>query len=152
MAYDFSGSHDWGLSPRSQGPDAVHTTWFERPTGQGLEIWCYTDRLSYQRDEELPIRVHTTAPEFSVEIVRDGWPHHMVFRRDHVRGHAHQTASDAYERGCGWPVALTLRIPDDWSSGGYVIKVMAEAPHPALSLSVPLRVDARAADNWDEAH
>jgi DNA polymerase-1 len=33
-----------------------------------------------------------------------------------------------------------------------VIKVMAEAPHPALDLSVPLRVDARAADNWDEAH
>ncbi len=33
-----------------------------------------------------------------------------------------------------------------------VIKVMAEAPHPALCLSVPLRVDARAADNWDEAH
>jgi DNA polymerase-1 len=33
-----------------------------------------------------------------------------------------------------------------------IIQVMAEAPHPALSLSVPLRVDARAADNWDEAH
>jgi DNA polymerase-1 len=33
-----------------------------------------------------------------------------------------------------------------------VAKVMAEAPHPAVSLSVPLQVDARAADNWDEAH
>ena len=33
-----------------------------------------------------------------------------------------------------------------------VAAVMADAPHPALSLSVPLRVDARAADNWDEAH
>jgi DNA polymerase-1 len=33
-----------------------------------------------------------------------------------------------------------------------ITKVMADAPHPALSLSVPLRVDARAADNWDEAH
>ncbi len=33
-----------------------------------------------------------------------------------------------------------------------VATVMAEAPHPALSLSVPLHVDARAADNWDEAH
>jgi DNA polymerase I len=33
-----------------------------------------------------------------------------------------------------------------------IIKVMAEAPHPALNLSVPLRVDARAAGNWDEAH
>ncbi len=30
--------------------------------------------------------------------------------------------------------------------------VMVDAPHPAVSLSVPLQVDARAADNWDEAH
>jgi DNA polymerase-1 len=33
-----------------------------------------------------------------------------------------------------------------------VKKVMEEAPMPALSLSVPLRVDARAANNWDDAH
>jgi DNA polymerase-1 len=33
-----------------------------------------------------------------------------------------------------------------------VKQVMEDAPHPALSLSVPLAVDARAADNWDEAH
>ncbi|MBU2105590.1 MAG: DNA polymerase I [Alphaproteobacteria bacterium] len=31
-------------------------------------------------------------------------------------------------------------------------KVMEEAAMPAISLSVPLQVDARAADNWDEAH
>src|SRR6266481_3317717 len=30
--------------------------------------------------------------------------------------------------------------------------VMEEAPMPALSLSVPLAVEARAADNWEEAH
>jgi DNA polymerase I len=33
-----------------------------------------------------------------------------------------------------------------------VAKVMTEAPLPALQLSVPLQVEARAADNWDEAH
>jgi DNA polymerase-1 len=33
-----------------------------------------------------------------------------------------------------------------------VVQVMAQAPHPAIDLSVPLRVDARAAGNWDEAH
>jgi DNA polymerase I len=27
-----------------------------------------------------------------------------------------------------------------------------DAPMPALSLSVPLQVDAHAADNWDAAH
>ena len=30
--------------------------------------------------------------------------------------------------------------------------VMQSAPDPAVSLHVPLQVDARAADNWDEAH
>ena len=30
--------------------------------------------------------------------------------------------------------------------------VMAKAPEPAVSLHVPLQVEARAADNWDEAH
>ncbi len=30
--------------------------------------------------------------------------------------------------------------------------VMESAPHPAAALHVPLQVDARAADNWDEAH
>jgi DNA polymerase-1 len=30
--------------------------------------------------------------------------------------------------------------------------VMETAAMPAVSMSVPLKVDARAADNWDEAH
>jgi DNA polymerase-1 len=33
-----------------------------------------------------------------------------------------------------------------------VKRVMEDAPHPAISLHVPLQVDARAANNWDEAH
>ena len=33
-----------------------------------------------------------------------------------------------------------------------VKSVMVEAPHPALTLKVPLVVEAAAAQNWDEAH
>lgn len=33
-----------------------------------------------------------------------------------------------------------------------VRKVMADAPHPSVQLSTPLQVDAKAAQNWDEAH
>jgi DNA polymerase I len=33
-----------------------------------------------------------------------------------------------------------------------VREVMEGAPHPAIALNVPLKVDARAAGNWDEAH
>jgi DNA polymerase-1 len=32
------------------------------------------------------------------------------------------------------------------------IKVMEAAPEPAVALSVPLKVEARAARNWEEAH
>jgi DNA polymerase-1 len=31
-------------------------------------------------------------------------------------------------------------------------RLMEDAPHPAVNLHVPLQVDARAAQNWDEAH
>jgi DNA polymerase-1 len=33
-----------------------------------------------------------------------------------------------------------------------VTKVMIDAPLPAVSLTVPLHVEAHAADNWDAAH
>jgi DNA polymerase-1 len=33
-----------------------------------------------------------------------------------------------------------------------VRRVMIEAPEPAVKLSAPLVVEARAAQNWDEAH
>ena len=33
-----------------------------------------------------------------------------------------------------------------------IARVMEEAPFPAISLAVPLQVDARAAGNWEEAH
>ena len=33
-----------------------------------------------------------------------------------------------------------------------IAEVMEKAPRPALSLSVPLLVEAHAADNWDAAH
>jgi len=33
-----------------------------------------------------------------------------------------------------------------------ITRVMREAPTPAVALAVPLEVEARAADNWEEAH
>ena len=33
-----------------------------------------------------------------------------------------------------------------------IVSVMENATMPALEMRVPLRVDARAATNWDEAH
>jgi DNA polymerase-1 len=49
---------------------------------------------------------------------------------------------------------LVFEVPDEEVAKTLPVvkKVMEEAPLPALNLPVPLAVDARAADNWDEAH
>ncbi len=49
---------------------------------------------------------------------------------------------------------LVFEVPDSEVDAtiDLVRKVMVDAPYPALALSVPLQVDAKAAQNWDEAH
>ena len=49
---------------------------------------------------------------------------------------------------------LVFEVPEDEVAKTLPVikKVMEDAPHPAVSLSVPLAVDAHAANNWDEAH
>jgi len=49
---------------------------------------------------------------------------------------------------------LVFEVPEDEveKTLPVVTAVMVEAPMPAVSLSVPLHVEAKAADNWDAAH
>ena len=49
---------------------------------------------------------------------------------------------------------LIFEVPDGEVAATLPVvqRVMQEAPHPAVVLSLPLQVDARAANNWDEAH
>jgi DNA polymerase-1 len=49
---------------------------------------------------------------------------------------------------------LIFEVPEDEVAATLPVvqHVMQDAPFPAVLLSVPLHVDARAADNWDEAH
>jgi DNA polymerase-1 len=49
---------------------------------------------------------------------------------------------------------LIFEVPNDEVTATLPVvqHVMQDAPFPAVLLSVPLHVDARAADNWDEAH
>jgi DNA polymerase-1 len=49
---------------------------------------------------------------------------------------------------------LIFEVPDDEVAATLPVvqHVMQDAPFPAVLLSLPLQVDARAANNWDEAH
>jgi DNA polymerase-1 len=49
---------------------------------------------------------------------------------------------------------LIFEVPDEEVAATLPVvqRVMQDAPFPAVILSLPLQVDARAANNWDEAH
>ncbi len=49
---------------------------------------------------------------------------------------------------------LVFEVPEAAAEAAIpvITRVMEEAPHPLMQLRVPLKVDARAARNWDEAH
>jgi DNA polymerase I len=49
---------------------------------------------------------------------------------------------------------LIFEVPDDEVAATLPVvqRVMQDAPFPGVVLSLPLQVDARAANNWDEAH
>ena len=49
---------------------------------------------------------------------------------------------------------LVFEVPGDEVEATIPLikRIMVDAPHPAIALSVPLAVEAGAASNWDEAH
>jgi hypothetical protein len=102
--------------------------WYEFPTANPdiLEIWAYTDKLSYAPGDEVALHVNTTADSYSLEVFRDGGTLDSVHKQEGVAGAYHETPIEAYESGCNWPASTHFRIPSDWKSGGYVIVLTVE--------------------------
>jgi hypothetical protein len=90
-----------------------------------LEVWCYTDRLSYAPGDTVQFHVTTTVAEFDLEIIRDGVTPEIVHRADGLAGTMHPTPIDCSVNGCGWPVAYEFTLPDDWRSGVYIVRSYA---------------------------
>ena len=114
---------------RGVWPNAVVENFHERPSGDPdrLEIWCYTDALSYQRGDRVQLHVSTTAHEFDLSVTRDGAEAQVVLERTGLPGQDHPTPEDCSALGCGWPVAFEFALPADWRSGGYIVEVRARA-------------------------
>ena len=79
--------------------------------------------------------VHVSAPGGTVvaEAVRDGAEPSVVWRSAARPVDVHPLPDDAPERGCRWPVALTIPTDASWPSGLYVVRLAragADGPDP----------------------
>ena len=59
---------------RGQGFDATIPHFYEAPMDDPdyLEVWCYTQALSFEAGETVDFHLNTTASKLSLEILRDG--------------------------------------------------------------------------------
>lgn len=113
---------------RGQWYNLTHVHFYEFPTEdpEHLEVWCYTDAISYGPGETVSFHTSTTADTYSIEVVRDGHQPQTVYKADDLPGELHPTPKDAYASGCGWPVAHQWQLPADLPSGGYVVYTRAK--------------------------
>ena len=101
---------------------AIDNHWFEFPSQDAdkLEIWSYTDQLSYALGEEVAFRSYCSGGTFSLTILRDGAREEIVHRVEGLPGAMPPTPDDVYAKGADWPISYRWTIPADLRSGPYV--------------------------------
>jgi len=112
---------------RGQNFKATHLNFYEFPTEDPneLEVYCYTNNITYAPGDAVKFHTSTTAQNYSIEIVRDGASPEVVYRVEGLPGELHKTPVDAPLKGCGWPESHCWTVPADLRSGGYIVLTKA---------------------------
>ena len=92
----------------------------------------YTDQLSYTPGDTVRFHVSSAVP-YSLEVARLGPKREVVWRKDDLPACPHPVPADASARGCGWPAARALAVPDDWRTGYYECRLTAKGDGKPLN-------------------
>ncbi|MBI5835705.1 MAG: hypothetical protein HZB25_00535 [Candidatus Eisenbacteria bacterium] len=84
-----------------------------------MEVQAYAGRSSVAQGEAVTFHVSTGLPRYDLRIYRFGAQIEVVDMIRDLPGQQYPTPPDAYANGCGWPVAFTYTIPENWRSGVY---------------------------------
>jgi hypothetical protein len=88
-----------------------------------LFIEAYSDQLSYVSGEEIEFHISTSAAQYGMEIARIGQRREVIWSKDKLEGKEHPVPENASSHGCQWPVAFKLKVPAEWRSGYYSVKL-----------------------------
>ena len=92
-------------------------------------VEAYCGELSVVPGETIAVHVSCRADRYGIEIHRWGANRELVWSATDLSGQEHPTPADADSNGCGWPVAVTVPIGNQWRSGFYLVTLTAnDAP------------------------
>jgi hypothetical protein len=91
-----------------------------------LTIEGYTGQLSYRPGDVVEFHVSTTAGRYAMEIARLGAGEpKVIWSKTDLPGASHPIPENASSHGCAWPVSYALKVPTDWKSGYYNVRLRA---------------------------
>ena len=82
----------------------------------------YADKLSVKAGEEVSLHLSSTEPVATVRIARLSASPRVVWEKE-VACNQHAVPARASSDGCGWPAAISFKIPSDWKSGYYQVSL-----------------------------
>ena len=103
-------------------------------------VEAYCDQLSYLPGEDVQLHVWSSAESYDVAVQRWGADGAPLWTADGLAGVAHPTPADADSNGCGWPVALTISVGDDWASGMYLVTLKGRGAPPDRAIGYAMFV------------
>ena len=90
------------------------------------DIEGYCGKLSYEAGDAVELHVSSRSASFSVQVERWGATRDAVVEATSLRGEFYPPPDTADSNGCGWPVATTFDVTDEWSSGFYLVTLTAD--------------------------
>ncbi len=88
---------------------------------QQLEIWAYSDRLSYQPGDTVRLHVSSNGETWSVCVRRDDVSSTPVHQQNNLICEHLETPHDCSINGCDWPVTHEFMVGCEWPSGVYLV-------------------------------
>ncbi len=86
-----------------------------------LEIWGYTDQISYQPGDTVDCHISSNGDQWSIEVRRDDANSDPVYQQSELTCEHFKTPDNCSVSGCKWPVTHQFTIAENWSSGVYLI-------------------------------
>lgn len=82
-------------------------------------IQGYPGKRSYLPGDEVTFHLSSNLSNVDIEIARIGAQSRAVFTKEGIPIREQPVPKNASSHGCDWPDALTVKIPDAWTSGCY---------------------------------
>lgn len=93
-------------------------------------VFAYVGKQSAAPGEEIGLHLSGNVGTVRIIVTRIGAQNQVVLDQNGIQIQEHPIPDRASSHGCNWPAAYQIKALDDWKSGYYTVRVIAEGDSP----------------------